>query len=201
MDEAFIELSDPAQSVADLAASNNYVFVMRSLTKDFAIPGIRMGFGIASPEMAEILNTARLSWNLGTVANAIGTALLNIEGGIENPYLKKARVMIREEGEKLKAKLDRIRGFKAGEVNVNFIFVNISKFMLDSSELSARLAARGVLVRDCVFLPRPWKGLHKGCSPDRRRKRQADCRNRGCHYPVGQRTGKKRTAACDRKSL
>ena len=150
VDEAFIELSDPAQSVADLAASNNYVFVMRSLTKDFAIPGIRMGFGIAAPEMAEILNTARLSWNLGTVANATGTALLNIEGGMDNPYLKKARAMIREEGEKFKAKLDRIRGFKAGEVNVNFIFVDISKFMLDSSELSKRLAARGVLIRDCA---------------------------------------------------
>jgi len=123
---------------------------MRSLTKDFAIPGIRMGFGIATPETAEILNTARLSWNLGTVANATGTALLNIEGGMDNPYLKKARAMIREEGEKLKAKLDRIRGFKAGEVNVNFIFVDISKFMLDSSELSKRLAARGVLIRDCA---------------------------------------------------
>ena len=104
VDEAFIELSDPAQSVADLAVSNNYVFVMRSLTKDFAIPGIRMGFGIASPEMAEILNTARLSWNLGAIANATGIALLNIEGGIENPYLKKARALIREEGERLKAK-------------------------------------------------------------------------------------------------
>ena len=149
VDEAFIELSDPSQSVADLAASKNYVFVMRSLTKDFAIPGIRMGFGIASPEMAEILDTARLSWNLGTVANAVGTALLNIEGGIENPYLKKARVKIKTEGEKLKAKLDRIRGFKAGEANVNFIFVNISKFMLDSTELTARLAARGILIRDC----------------------------------------------------
>lgn len=157
VDEAFIELSDPAQSVADLPGSNNYVFVMRSLTKDFAIPGIRMGFGIASPEMAEILNTARLSWNLGTVANATGTALLNIEGGMENPYLKKARAMIRKEGEKLKAKLDRIRGFEAGEVNVNFIFVNIKKFMLNSSELSARMAARGVLIRDCAS----FHGLEK----------------------------------------
>jgi threonine-phosphate decarboxylase len=152
VDEAFIELSDPSQSVADLAANNNYVFVMRSLTKDFAIPGIRMGFGIASPEVAVILDTARLSWNLGTIASAVGTNLLNIEGGIENPYLKEARVMIREEGEKLKAKLDNIRGFTAGEVNVNFIVVNISKFMLDSTGLTARLKARGVLIRDCSSL-------------------------------------------------
>lgn len=150
VDEAFIELADPSQSVADLPADNNYVFVMRSLTKDFAIPGIRMGFGIASPDMADILNTARLSWNLGAIANTTGIALLNIEDGIDSPYLKKAREMILKEGETLKAKLDRIRGFEAGEVNVNFIFVNISKFMLNSSELAARLAARGVLIRDCV---------------------------------------------------
>jgi len=152
VDEAFIELSDPSQSVADLAVNNNYVFVMRSLTKDFAIPGIRMGFGIASSEVAEILDAARLSWNLGTVADAVATSLLNVEGGIENPYLKKARAMIREDGEVFKAKLDSIRGFKAGEVNVNFILVDISKFMLDSTELTARLAARGILIRDCSSL-------------------------------------------------
>jgi histidinol-phosphate aminotransferase/threonine-phosphate decarboxylase len=130
---------------------------MRSLTKDFAIPGIRMGFGIASPAMAGILNTARLSWNLGAIANATGVALLNIEGGIDSPYLKKAREMILKEGETLKAKFDRIRGFEVGEVNVNFIFVDVSKFMLNSSELTARLAARGVLVRDCVS----FHGLEK----------------------------------------
>ncbi|WP_269850475.1 hypothetical protein [Methanosarcina horonobensis] len=58
--------------------------------------------------------------------------------------------MILKEGETLKAKLDRIRGFEAGEVNVNFIFVDVSKFMLNSSELAARLASRGVLIRDCA---------------------------------------------------
>ncbi len=157
VDDAFIELSDPSQSVADLAAINNYVFVLRSLTKDFAMPGIRMGFGVATPEMTEILNASRLSWNLGTVANVIGTALLNIEDGINNSYLGKARALIREEGEKLKAKLDKIRGFKAGEVNVNFILVDISKFILNSSELSACLAAHGVLIRDCVS----FRGLEK----------------------------------------
>ncbi|MFY1111715.1 MAG: threonine-phosphate decarboxylase CobD [Methanosarcinaceae archaeon] len=150
VDEAFIDLSDPAQSVADLTTSNDYVFVMRSLTKAFAIPGVRMGFGIASPGMAGILNTARLSWNLGTIANAIGTALLNMEGGACSQYLEESRVAIREEGRLLKAKLDRIRGFEVGEVNVNYIFVDISGFMLDSGELSKRLAARGVLVRDCA---------------------------------------------------
>lgn len=149
VDEAFIELSDPSQSVADLAVSNNYVFVMRSLTKTFAIPGIRMGFGIASQEMAEVLNNARLSWNLGAVANAAGTALLSIEGGIDSLYLEKSRALIREEGEKLRSKLNRVRGFEALETNVNYIFVNISKFMLESGELSTRLAEYGVLVRDC----------------------------------------------------
>ncbi|MDD4331159.1 MAG: threonine-phosphate decarboxylase CobD [Methanosarcinaceae archaeon] len=153
VDEAFIDLSDPAQTVADLATKSNYIFVMRSLTKAFYMPGVRMGFGIASSEMAKALDKARLSWNLGALANTMGTTFLNLEGGTQNPYLREARTLILEEGKKLKARLDRIRGFEAGEVNVNYILVNISGCMMDSVELSERLASHGVLVRDCSSFP------------------------------------------------
>lgn len=153
VDEAFIDLSDPSRTVADLAAKSNYVFVMRSLTKAFYMPGVRMGFGIASPKMVKALDTARLSWNLGAFSNAMGTAFMEIEGGFENPYLKEARTLILEEGQKLKAKLDHLRGFEAGEVNVNYILVNINGCMMDSVELTQRLASHGVLVRDCSTFP------------------------------------------------
>jgi len=49
VDEAFIELSNPHESVADIAASNDFVIVLRSVTKTFAVPGLRIGFAVASP--------------------------------------------------------------------------------------------------------------------------------------------------------
>jgi histidinol-phosphate/aromatic aminotransferase/cobyric acid decarboxylase-like protein len=76
VDEAFIELSDPDQSVANLAPKAEYLFVMRSLTKSFGVPGLRLGFGVANPAVAEIMDRARIPWSLGSIAAAAGSYLL-----------------------------------------------------------------------------------------------------------------------------
>lgn len=148
LDEAFIELADPAQSVADLVEGNDHLFIQRSLTKAFAIPGIRMGFGIASSRLATLLNGIRLSWNLGCIADTVSTALLNMEGGVNSQYLKESRKLIEEERKFLMQKLDR-RGFKPMESTVNYIYVDISDFSMSSTELAQRMATHGVLIRDC----------------------------------------------------
>ncbi len=148
LDEAFIELADPDQSVAYLAQDNDYLFIQRSLTKAFAIPGIRMGFGVASKRFACVLNSARLSWNMGCIADTVATALLNMEGGVNSKYLKDSRALIAKERAFLMKKLSR-RGFKPFESSVNYIYVDISELSLDSTELARRMASHGVLIRDC----------------------------------------------------
>ncbi|MCC7576246.1 MAG: histidinol-phosphate aminotransferase family protein, partial [Methanomethylovorans sp.] len=105
VDEAFIELADPSQTIVDLVESNDHLFIQRSLTKAFAIPGIRMGFGVASAKIATLLNNARLSWNLGCVAEEVSTALMNMEGGCYSRYLMESREMIKKEREFLMQKL------------------------------------------------------------------------------------------------
>ncbi|MBO4302826.1 threonine-phosphate decarboxylase [Methanosarcinaceae archaeon] len=159
VDEAFIELADPSQSIADIAVSDNYIFVMRSLTKAFALPGIRLGFGVASKEIADALNTARLSWNLSPLQEKAGAALMSMEGGVYSDYLEKSRQLIREEGAFLKEKLGAIRGFETGVLTTNFLLVDISRRMIGSSEIVERLAARGVLVRNCAS----FKGMGDSC--------------------------------------
>lgn len=148
IDEAYIELADPQQSVAYLVEGNDYLFIQRSLTKSFAIPGIRMGFGVASRKFARVLNNARLSWNMGCVSDTIATALLNMEGGANSKYLRDSRDFIAKEREFLMQKLSR-RGFKPIESSVNYIFVDISDLSMNSSELAERMASHGVLIRDC----------------------------------------------------
>ncbi len=149
VDEAFIELSDPDQSIADIAAGNDYVFVLRSLTKSFAIPGIRIGFGVASLKMAQMLNAARLPWNLGSVPDIVGTELLNMDGGCNSQYFIDSRELIKQEREYLTGRLLSIRGLSPLPGNVNYILVNVSDFLMDSVELTQRLASHGILIRDC----------------------------------------------------
>ncbi|HJH31846.1 MAG TPA: threonine-phosphate decarboxylase [Methanosarcinaceae archaeon] len=149
VDEAFIELSDPAQSIADIAAGNDYVFVLRSLTKSFAIPGIRIGFGVASPKMAEMLDAARLPWNLGSIPDTIGTELLDMDGGCNSRYFIESRELIKKEREYLTQRIIDIRGLSPLSGSVNYILVDVSDFLMDSVELTQRLASHGILIRDC----------------------------------------------------
>ncbi len=147
VDEAFIELSDPAQSVAHAVFDSDFVVVSRSLTKVFAVPGLRLGFGIASTRVAELLNHARLVWNVGAPAEAIGRELMG--ACMKGDYLKRSISLIRKEREYLMEAF-RSRGFSLHESAVNFILVDISSTGMDSQEMVDRMAGNGILIRDCA---------------------------------------------------
>jgi len=148
VDEAFIELSDPAESVAHLVFDSDFVFVIRSLTKVFAVPGLRLGFGIASRELAELLNRARLVWNVGAQADAVGTAM--IAACIKSNYIEESIDLIAKERGYLEKKLTE-RGFSPLKSDVNFILVDVSKTAgMNSHELAEGLLDHGILVRDCA---------------------------------------------------
>lgn len=147
VDEAFIELSDPAQSVAHSVFDSDFVVVSRSLTKVFAVPGLRLGFGIASTGVAELLNHARLVWNVGAPAEAIGRELMG--ACMEGDYLKRSIALIQKESGYLMEAFTS-RGFSPHESAANFILVDISSAGMDSQEMVERMAGNGILVRDCA---------------------------------------------------
>ncbi len=143
VDEAFIELSDPQQSVADLAPARDFLFVMRSLTKSFGVPGLRLGFGVTNPALAKIMNRARIPWSIGSIAAAAAEYLLGCE-----EHLERSRRVIREELNYLTPALQSL-GLEPLTSQVNFILVNIEPSGIDSDVLAERTMALGMLVRDC----------------------------------------------------
>ncbi len=151
VDEAFIELSDPEESIADLAPEREFLFVMRSLTKSFGVPGLRLGFGIANPLMAGIMDRARIPWSIGSIAAAAGAYLLSQE-----EFLERSREVIKEELVYLTSALKELGLIPLGSM-VNFILVDIIPAGIPSDELARRMMAEGVLIRDCQSF-----GLGKG---------------------------------------
>lgn len=146
VDEAFIELSDPKESIAEFAASNDFVIVLRSLTKIYAVPGLRIGFAVASSEFAGILNTIRIPWSLNCAALAAGERLLKGHKG----YMKRSLDLIRKERQWLSSNLGAIRGLKPIQSDSNFILVDIRDFFIGSSELTEMMLKQGIIIRDCV---------------------------------------------------
>lgn len=146
VDEAFIELSDPGESIAGYAASDDFVVVLRSLTKTYAVPGLRIGFAVASCDFAKLLNNLRLPWNLNSVAAMVGEWLLKNDRN----YLERSLELIRKERQWLESKLGAIRGFKPYPSDANFILVDIRDFPINSRELTERILDYGIIIRECT---------------------------------------------------
>ena len=150
IDESFIELSDnPNQTVTDLATNNDYLFVIRSITNTFSIPGIRFSYGVTSLAMSDVLNSARLSWNIGAVTEQIATSILSMEGGVNSKYLHRSRRFIQEERDYTMAHFMSLFGFEPLESNANYILVDMKDHFMDSSRLYEGFAEHGLLIRDC----------------------------------------------------
>ncbi len=146
VDEAFIELSDPGYSIATYVLDCEFLFVLRSLTKAFAVPGLRIGFGVAPITLAEYMNVARLTWNLNCIADTVGEWLLK-HG---SKFLYNSRDVINAEREWFHAQLAHIRGFKPLPSRTNFILVDTSDFPLTVAELAKRLLLKCIVIRDCT---------------------------------------------------
>jgi threonine-phosphate decarboxylase len=146
VDEAFIELSDPEESIAGFAASNDFVIVLRSLTKTYAVPGLRIGFAVASQKFANVMDNIRIPWNLNSVAQAVGERLLNKKGR----YFERSLELIRKEREWLTFMLNSIRGFRPYPSDANYILVDVNEFALNSAELARRMLDHGIIIRECA---------------------------------------------------
>jgi threonine-phosphate decarboxylase len=143
-DEAFIGLSDPKESLADITDPN--LFVLHSLTKSFSVPGIRFGFGFGAADLIEKIEISRPPWSVNAFAEAFAMqALVHIED------LKASRERIRQERDWLFHEITAL-GFYCHPSSVNFILVECHR---DVAKLCGSLLGRSILVRDCTSFGLP----------------------------------------------
>ncbi|HOT04480.1 MAG TPA: histidinol-phosphate transaminase [Methanolinea sp.] len=139
VDEAFIEVSDdPSQTLSGMQHPS--LFVIRSLTKSFAMAGIRFGYGFGDPELVAKIEARRLPWTVNAVAEQMA-----IEAFIRYDELKVSRDRIRDERERLSAKLSCLP-LEVVPSRANFLLLNLDR---DAGPLCASLLRYGILVRDC----------------------------------------------------
>ena len=144
LDEAFIELADPAESLADVR--DPYLFVSRSITKAFAVPGLRFGYGFGDPDLIERMEVLRLPWTVNSVAEQFATAAI-----ARLPELEESRRKIRGERKWLEERITGM-GLTCAPSQANYLLVHLP---FPAAILATRLLARGILVRDCTSFGLP----------------------------------------------
>ncbi len=130
------------------------LIVASSLTKSFAIPGIRIGFGLANPDIIAEMDKVRMTWNVGQIEQRVATVLLRDR----MEYVDRAAAVMAEESEIMNSSLQEI-GFPTGPVSDSFFYFNsLEPIGMDAAEFNRKLLRHGVMVRDCASFGEEFKG-------------------------------------------
>lgn len=162
VDEAFVEFvtekgggpassADAYQGDAGLLGIDlpNLV-VLRSLTKMYAIPGLRLGFAVARARVAEALRRAMVPWSVNVFAQAVGVAALPDHG-----YVAATRAFVDLERGRLAARLAALPGLHVFPACANYLLVKMSAGPADATgpadaaDLAEYLLRRGLAIRVC----------------------------------------------------
>lgn len=143
LDEAFIDYA-PHASLAREASHHPHLIVLRSLTKFYGCPALRVGYAVAHPDTIRAIRSLLPTWPVTQLAmDALAEAITDRE------Y---AETSIREnaaECERLSESLSEL-GFVVFPSAANYLLVELSANMPKASELRSRLIANHrILIRNC----------------------------------------------------
>jgi threonine-phosphate decarboxylase len=157
-DEAFIQFADKWKEnsfLVDQPRSN--ILVIHSLTKFYALAGLRLGGIAGAEEVVSRLRESKEPWTVNGVANYVAPLLLGC-----GDYEHETRAKIKAERERNFISLEKLGGFTPFPSLTNFIFCQWNKTnSLD--DLMGHLLSHGIYVRDCRNFPGLGKIFFRIC--------------------------------------
>ncbi|MFH0771549.1 MAG: threonine-phosphate decarboxylase CobD [Candidatus Omnitrophota bacterium] len=146
VDEAFIDFVEDWQkfSVIEEAARSRNLLVLRSMTKFFALPGLRLGYLVGNKTLISKLSRRQLPWSVNCLAQSVGAEVIKDES-----YIKLSRELAARERAFLFKRLKSKKGISVYPPASNFILSKLTDKRLNSNALCDRLAAHGIYIRSC----------------------------------------------------
>ena len=142
VDECFIEMTPGRdESVAPYAEQYENMVILRSLTKAFGLAGLRVGYGMADPDVSARLRRIRIPWSVNALAQAAG-----IESLSHPEHLEAARDVIRQETDRLYHAMLDTDGIRPHRTDTNYMVVSTAD---PAPVIVGRLLKQNILVRDC----------------------------------------------------
>lgn len=151
LDECFLDFTGQEErSFIGRTEEFPHLFILKSFTKMYAMPGIRLGYGISgNRELLERMERAGQCWGVSVLASEAGIAALK-----ERAYKEEAVRLVRRERQMLKKGLEDL-GLRVWDGQADYLF-----FRADGVEdLYERLYPEGILIRRCAN----YRGLDREC--------------------------------------
>ncbi|WP_314585842.1 threonine-phosphate decarboxylase CobD [Paenibacillus terrigena] len=148
IDEAFMDFIAPDRQATMLPCVEQYshVILIRSMTKFYAIPGLRLGYAVAGPSLIHRLKSKQVTWSVNRLALAAGEAcLVDCE---EYEAVTREQTVI--ERNYMIERLEQEFGCQTWPSLANFILVRLLK-PWTAEQLQTKLGLKGILIRSCAM--------------------------------------------------
>ena len=148
VDEAFMDFLPTAQqqSLLDVILDFPNLIVLRSLTKFYSLPGLRLGYAIGHPDYLKRWQQWRDPWPVNTLAEVAAISALK-----DHPFQQKTWDWLPPSREALTAGLQKLPGLAPLSGAANFLLV---KTDIPSTQLQRELLkSHQILIRDCLSFP------------------------------------------------
>ncbi len=143
MDEAYNEYLDPTIQYDSTQWVRKYpnLLVSRTFSKAYGLAGLRVGFGLAQPELTDLLNRVRQPFNVNTLAQAAAVAVLN-----DQPFLEES-ARLNAAGYRFLINAFDEMGLEYVPSYGNFVLVKVGKDEGAGSRINLALLKKGIIVR------------------------------------------------------
>lgn len=143
VDEAYIAFCPAMPSAIGLHLPN--LLILRSMTKDHALTGLRLGYAVGDERVIAALSKTRPPWNVNALAQSAGLA------AVQDPqHVKESLIRLRQSYQALTKALHQ-RGYTIIPSAVHFFLMQVG----NGARFRAALRSKGVLVRDCASFGLP----------------------------------------------
>ena len=143
VDEAFIDYA-PGESLSERAAKSRGLVILRSLTKFFAMPGLRVAFAVAHPQVRAAMDSLIPAWPIDSIAAA--AARLALEDRV---YISRTRAANAAERDWLADRLQAI-GLVVFPSHANFLLVKVGPDQSGHEFWRRLIEEHGVVIRACA---------------------------------------------------
>ena len=147
VDEAFIDFVE-GRSLKSTVSRRPWLGVLRSLTKFFALPGLRVGYALLGERLRERVEGWREPWGVSALAEAAGIAAL-----ADRAYRAQTLRVVPAWRAALCVGLERLGGLRVYPSVTNYLLVGIERPGLTAAALAAALLRDGIAIRSGASFP------------------------------------------------
>lgn len=146
IDEAFADYC-PERSVLPHAASWPRVVVLRSMTKFYALPGLRVGYAVATRATIRRVQRQLPPWSVSMLGQIAAFAAVN-----DAVHARKSLRFMARERERFRARLASLPGCVVMPTYANYVLVELPRNR-HARDITEQLRSKGLLIRDCSSVP------------------------------------------------